>query len=290
MCWRRRRRPTARSCAAAAARRRASRSNGRRSPTSGSCGRHFRQARVFTKGPFRRFGPVFDLEPVELPDGAVGSKVSYALDWEPLTLMGRLFGARLARQAGEVVGKRILEAVAFAKGERATISTCRRPSCPHGARERAAALAAEIDRSPYGNGLGRPLADRVLTAMATDLAAHQAQAAGARARRRRSAPRSRAASPRVRAGLLTMKWDLLCTNCRGAQGERRRAERAAARRALPVLQHRLRPRLREERRALLRARAHRAAAVGRRLLPLGPDGDAARAGAAPAGAGRDAQR
>ena len=26
-------------------------------------GRHFRQARVFTKGPFRRFGPVFDLEP-----------------------------------------------------------------------------------------------------------------------------------------------------------------------------------------------------------------------------------
>ena len=26
-------------------------------------GRHFRQAREFTKGPFRRFGPVFDLEP-----------------------------------------------------------------------------------------------------------------------------------------------------------------------------------------------------------------------------------
>ena len=25
-------------------------------------GRHFRQARVFSKGPFRRFGPVFDLE------------------------------------------------------------------------------------------------------------------------------------------------------------------------------------------------------------------------------------
>ena len=76
-------------------------------------GRHFRQARVFTKGPFRRFGPVFDLEPIDLGGGAVGSKVSYTLDWEPLTLVGRLFGARLARQAGEVVGKRILEAVAF---------------------------------------------------------------------------------------------------------------------------------------------------------------------------------
>src|SRR5215467_7164829 len=73
-------------------------------------GRHFRQARVFTKGPFRRFGPVFDLEPIALADGKLGSKVTYALEYEPLTLIGRLSGARLARQAGEAVGKRILEA------------------------------------------------------------------------------------------------------------------------------------------------------------------------------------
>ena len=93
-------------------------------------GRHFRQARVFTKGPFRRFGPVFDLEPANLSGGgAGGSKVSYALEWEPLTLVGRLFGARLAAQAGEVVGKRILEAVAFAKGSRAKfIPTWPRPA------------------------------------------------------------------------------------------------------------------------------------------------------------------
>ncbi len=50
--------------------------------------RHFRVARVFTKGPFRRFGPVFDLEPVEFPDGAVGSKLNYALKWGPLTPVG----------------------------------------------------------------------------------------------------------------------------------------------------------------------------------------------------------
>ena len=129
-------------------------------------GRHFRQARVFTKGPFRRFGPVFDLE----SDGTGGSKVSYALEWEPLTLVGRLFGARLAAQAGEMVAKRILESVAFAKGERKSHFDLPPPELPDGARERAAALAAEIDRSPYGNGLGRTLADRVLSAMATDLA------------------------------------------------------------------------------------------------------------------------
>ena len=179
-------------------------------------GRHFRQARVFTKGPFRRFGPVFDLEPVDLPGGAVGSKVSYALDWEPLTLMGRLFGARLARQAGEVVGKRILEAVGFAKGARATHFDLAPPELPQGARERAAALAAEIDRSPYGNGLGRPLADRVLGAMATDLQPLKPKPLA----RELDVPQRDAIEgclAGVRAGLLTMKWDLLCTNCRGAK-------------------------------------------------------------------------
>jgi hypothetical protein len=31
------------------------------------------RGRIFTKGPFRRFGPVFDLE----PDGSGGSRTSY---------------------------------------------------------------------------------------------------------------------------------------------------------------------------------------------------------------------
>jgi class 3 adenylate cyclase len=175
-------------------------------------GRHFRQARVFTKGPFRRFGPVFDLE----PDGKGGSKVSYALEWEPLTLMGRLFGARLAGQAGAVVEKRILEAVAFAKGLRATHFDLPPPALPDGARERAAALANEIDRSPYGNALGRPLADRVLGGMAADLAPIKPK----KLAHELSVPQRTAIEACLagtRAGLLTMKWDLLCTNCRGAK-------------------------------------------------------------------------
>jgi class 3 adenylate cyclase len=174
--------------------------------------RHFRQAREFTKGPFRRFGPVFDLE----PDGKGGSKVSYALEYEPLTFTGRLFGARLAKQAGGVVEKRILEAVAYAKGERTTWFDIAPPELPEGARERAAALAAEVDRSPYGNGLGGKLADVVLTGMATDLAhlkpkklAHDLKVP------QRAAIEACLAG--TRAGLLTMKWDLLCTNCRGAK-------------------------------------------------------------------------
>ena len=179
-------------------------------------GRHFRQAREFTKGPFRRFGPVFDLEPIDLGGGECGSKVSYALEYEPLTLTGRLFGARLARQAGGVVEKRILEAVAFAKGERTTWFDLKPPELPEGARERAAALAAEIDRNPYGNGLGAELADLVLTGMATDLAHLKPKKLAADLKvSQRVAIEACLAGSRV--GLLTMKWDLLCTNCRGAK-------------------------------------------------------------------------
>ncbi|HYI03476.1 MAG TPA: adenylate/guanylate cyclase domain-containing protein [Reyranella sp.] len=175
-------------------------------------GRHFRQSREFTKGPFRRFGPVFDLE----PDGKGGSRVSYALEYEPLTLTGRLFGARLARQAGGVVEKRILEAVAFAKGERPTWFDIAPPELPEGARERAAALASEIDRSPYGNGLGRQLADVVLTGMATDLGHLKPKKLALDLKVPQRAA-IEACLAGTRAGLLTMKWDLLCTNCRGAK-------------------------------------------------------------------------
>jgi class 3 adenylate cyclase len=175
-------------------------------------GRHFRQAREFTKGPFRRFGPVFDLE----PDGNGGSKVSYALEYEPLTLTGRLFGSRLAKQAGGVVEKRILEAVAFAKGERTTWFDIALPKLPEGARERAAALAAEVDRSPYGNGLGRKLADLVLTGMATDRVHLKPKKLALDLKVPQRAA-IEACLAGTRAGLLTMKWDLLCTNCRGAK-------------------------------------------------------------------------
>ncbi|ORC00209.1 hypothetical protein B1T48_01265 [Mycobacterium persicum] len=179
-------------------------------------GRHFRQSRVFTKGPFRRFGPVFDIE----PDGNGGSRVSYALEWEPLSLVGRLFGARLAAQAGEAVGKRVLEAVDFAHGDhapnRVTPFVLPEPTLPAGASERAAAMAGEIDRSPYGNGLGARLADLVLHGMATDLTRLRpkalANALGVPAR-----VATEACLAGVKVGLLGMKWDLLCPNCRGTK-------------------------------------------------------------------------
>jgi class 3 adenylate cyclase len=179
-------------------------------------GRHFRQSRVFSKGPFRRFGPVFDLE----PDGKGGSRVSYALEWEPLTVVGRVFGARLAAQAGENVAKRVLEAVAFARGDNAsdrlTPFVLAEPELPPGARQRAAAMAREIDRSPYGNGLGARLADLVLQGMAADLEPMRPKVlASDLGVSQRAATEACLAG--VKAGLLGMEWGLLCPNCRGAK-------------------------------------------------------------------------
>ncbi|MDT5347111.1 MAG: hypothetical protein QOH91_398 [Mycobacterium sp.] len=179
-------------------------------------GRHFRQSRVFTEGPFRRFGPVFDLG----SDGKGGSHVTYALEWEPMSLVGRLFGARLATQAGENVAKRVIEAVAFAHGDHAigrlTPFVLPEPDLPPGARQRAAAMAREIDRSPYGNGLGARLADLVLLGMASDLARMRpmtlASDLGVPPR-----AATEACLAGVKTGLLDMKWDLLCPNCRGAK-------------------------------------------------------------------------
>lgn len=179
-------------------------------------GRHFRQSRVFTKGPFRRFGPVFDLE----ADGNGGSRVTYTLEWEPLSLVGRVFGARLATQAGESVGRRVLEAVAFTRSdhppERLTPFVLPEPQLPQGARERATAMAREIDRNPYGNGLGARLVDLVLHGMAADLTHLRPKAL---ARNLDIPPRAaiEACLAGVKAGLLSMKWDLLCPNCRGAK-------------------------------------------------------------------------
>ncbi|MDP2378249.1 adenylate/guanylate cyclase domain-containing protein, partial [Reyranella sp.] len=99
-------------------------------------------------------------------------------------------------------------------GERPTFFELPAPELPEGARERAAAMAGEIDRGPYGNGLGGRLAETVLTGMASDLA-HLKPKLLARQFKVAVRPAVEACLAGVRAGLLTMKWDLLCTNCRG---------------------------------------------------------------------------
>ena len=224
-------------------------------------GRHFRQARVFTKGPFRRFGPVFDLEPVDLG----GRRRRLAGELRPR--MGAAHPGRPpVRRAAGAPGRRG-RGQAHPRSRRLRQGRARhafRPAAARAARRRARArrvrspprsiaaptATASAGRSPsWCSPAWRPISSHLKPKQL--------------ARELNVPPRAaiEACLAATRAGLLAMKWDLLCTNCRGAKFSTPTLERAAARRALPVLQHRLRPRLREERRALLRARAGGAAAA-----------------------------
>src|SRR5690606_23478931 len=76
-------------------------------------------------------------------------------------------------------------------------------------RQRVAALVTEIEASGHGHGLAARLAEHLLTAQEADLTRLRPLAL---ARAWQAAPRAviELCLQAVRAGLLTMRWDLLC--------------------------------------------------------------------------------
>jgi class 3 adenylate cyclase len=174
-------------------------------------GQHFRQDRLFDRGPFGRVGSAFQVE----HDGQ-GARVTCTIDLEPRLLVGRLIAAAFARHAAAGLHKRIGQAVDFMKGERLSRFDLPSPRLPAGARDRAAGLADAIDRSVYGNGLGRRLGDYVLQGMAGDLVRLRPKLL-AREFGIGQRPAVEACLAAARAGLLTLRWEILCPNCRGGK-------------------------------------------------------------------------
>ncbi|HKU96419.1 MAG TPA: DUF5939 domain-containing protein, partial [Vineibacter sp.] len=173
--------------------------------------RRFRQTRLFSKGPFRLFGPTLDIAPA-----GAGSTVHYALHWEPMNWLGRLSGLRLARSTGRTIERRMQEGAAFLRGGPLMMFDYTPPAPATGVRERLEAMVRDAEATGYAHGLARRLADRLLAAMEVDL--------------QRLRPKALAAAfdvaPRdaielclagVKGRMLDMKWDLLCSNCRGAK-------------------------------------------------------------------------
>ncbi|MGE0658748.1 MAG: adenylate/guanylate cyclase domain-containing protein [Reyranellaceae bacterium] len=174
-------------------------------------GLEFRQTREFTKGPFRKFGPRLRIE----PDGA-GSKVTYALEAEPATLLGRLLGNVALSKTGEIIERLAREAARYVRGERNEVFDYTAPEPPDGARQRVDAAVAMLEAGPYAHGLARRLGDYVLTAQQVDVGRIRPLAL---ARAWNAPPRHviELCLAAVRAGLLGMRWDLLCTSCRGGK-------------------------------------------------------------------------
>jgi class 3 adenylate cyclase len=133
----------------------------------------------------------------------------------PATLLGRVMGKRLLRQAGEIIGRLAHEAVGFLKGSRETMFDFTPPTpVTPAARERIEAAVQELENGPYAHGLARKLADEVLNELDADVG----RLRPIRLARLWNVPVRQVVElclAAVRAGLLGMRWDLLCTSCRG---------------------------------------------------------------------------
>ena len=173
----------------------------------------FEHCREFRNGPLKRLCASFELR----PEGA-GASGTYEIEVEPQGLLGRLMvdtGA-FFRGAGKSFGKLAAEAQEFAAGARPEPFDYTPPPVAPDTRRRVDAMVAEIEATPNGHGLARRLADFVLTAQEVDLW-HLRPLRLARDWGVAERLAIELCLQAVKAGLLELRWDILCPRCRVAK-------------------------------------------------------------------------
>lgn len=167
--------------------------------------------RAFTSGPLSYLGARLALA----PDAAgVGSTATYTLSAAPRNWLGRLaLATKFFTAAGTTFERLAREADDFASGARDTPFTYDAPAPSNETRIRVTRLVAEIEATPNGHGLAARLADLVLTAQEVDLW-HVRPLALARQWKVPERHAIELCLQAVKAGLLELRWDLLCPRCR----------------------------------------------------------------------------
>jgi hypothetical protein len=181
----------------------------REKPVNWVFGQWFEHCRYFTRGPLAFLCARLQVT----PEGA-GSRVDYAVEAAAATWLGRLllatgFFAGVARSYARMVR----DAAAYAAGERETPFEFQAPAPGPEIAARVERLVTEIEATPHGHGLARRLADLTLTAQEVDLW-HIRPLALARQWRAEPLAAVEACLQAVKAGLLELRWDLLCPRCR----------------------------------------------------------------------------
>jgi class 3 adenylate cyclase len=175
------------------------------------CGQHFSHERRFAAGPLRRVATEITIQPATCE----GSRVRYRLSIETRgrTIAGLLRLGVLDR-FGRTLDRLFREAADFAEGSRERAFTTPPPQITASARHRATTLARAL--ASQGYGVTERLASHLVEAAESDL----------ERMRPRTLARRWSAEPRevietclagARAGLLVLRWDLLCPRCRGAK-------------------------------------------------------------------------
>jgi class 3 adenylate cyclase len=181
-------------------------------PVNWVAGKWFEHCRDFHKGPLKTLCASFTLKP-----RGTGSEGHYTITAEAANLVGRLilkFG--FFDGAGRSFGKLAQTADRCAVGERATPFDYTPPPPPAGLGARPAEMTDVIERSGHGHGLAARLAEHLLSAQEVDITQVRplrlARDWGVAARRT-----IELCLEATRAGLLELRWDLLCPRCRIAK-------------------------------------------------------------------------
>ncbi len=174
----------------------------------------FEHRRTFLKGPLKSICATFRLS----PDGA-GSRGDYTLEAEAANLLGSaILAAGFFSSTEKNFARLAKEADTFARGQSEQPFITPPPALPDGAAARALAIAARIEQTPHGHGLAKRLADHLLHAPEVDLWTIRPLEL---ARRWHAQPRHaiELCLQAVRAGLLELRWDILCPRCRVAKSQ-----------------------------------------------------------------------
>jgi class 3 adenylate cyclase len=181
-------------------------------PVNWVSGQWFEHTRHFQNGPLKRLSAELQLAPTER-----GCRALYTVTIEPANLLGRLMIGRMLASTRATFGRLAQEAAAFVAGQRTEPFTYRAPVVGAEVRRRVDAMVAEIEATPNGHGLARKLADHILAAQEVDLWRVRPLAL-ARAWSCRPLQAVELCLQAVRAGLMQLRWDLLCPRCRVAKG------------------------------------------------------------------------
>jgi class 3 adenylate cyclase len=185
----------------------------REQPADWVHGQWLKHCRHFENGPLKSLCAELELVPTD-----DGCEARYRITAQPAGIAGgMMIGSGLFfRRAGAVFTKLADEARDYLAGLRAEPFAFPPPHLPHGAKERAARLVRQIEATPHGHGLATRLADLVLGAQEVDLW-HIRPLQLARVWERPEREAIEVCLQAVRAGLLDLRWSLLCPRCRIAK-------------------------------------------------------------------------
>ncbi|MEP4379108.1 MAG: adenylate/guanylate cyclase domain-containing protein [Alphaproteobacteria bacterium] len=187
----------------------------REEPVNWIANKWFEHRRHFTRGPLKMLCATLRIEPAG-PDGKQ-SHVHYMLEVEAANLLGELALRTVFFKSTNKTFAALIESTAdYARGERDTPFEATPPAFDDATRQRIAQAVEAINATPHAHGLAEQLARHATTGQEVDVVKIRPLAL---ARRWGARPRDviELCLEATRAGLLDLRWDILCPRCRVAK-------------------------------------------------------------------------